>query len=76
MEFEAILAKEIKKLRQDTGLTQAELGAKTGLDANYISKLERNEKTPRFTTMLKICHATNTTLSALVIRVEEQIKLT
>ena len=75
MEFEAVLAREIKLMRLKSGMSQAQLAAKVGLDVNYISKIERNKRTPRIGTLLKICHALNSTLAGLIMKSEEQIEI-
>ena len=36
----------IKKLREEKGITQAELGASIGTDGNLVSRWERNKATP------------------------------
>lgn len=41
---------ELKKLREDHGLTQKAMAALLGYQANYLSRLERGDEsiTPRF----------------------------
>jgi transcriptional regulator with XRE-family HTH domain len=57
----------VRRLRQDAGLTQEELGEKAGLQRNYISSLELGQKQPSLLTVFKIS-------AALSIRPDDLIK--
>jgi transcriptional regulator with XRE-family HTH domain len=43
MSLRAVLARNLRKLRQAQGLTQEDLAHRADLTANYISSLEREE---------------------------------
>ncbi len=44
----------IKKLREEKGLTQAELGSKIGTDGNLVSRWERNKSIPSHNYILRL----------------------
>ena len=44
----------IKKLREENGLTQAELGSKIGTDGNLVSRWERNKAIPSHNYILRL----------------------
>lgn len=53
----ARVARNIKALRKQKGLSQEELGGKAGLHRNYIGYLERCTKDPTVTTIEKLALA-------------------
>jgi len=48
------LGKAIRKTRLKAGMTQQQLGERSGFDATYISMLERGRRNPPFLTMCSI----------------------
>lgn len=48
------IIKEIKRLRQEKGLSQAALGAKLGLPQSHISKIEKGETDLRLSTLIEL----------------------
>jgi transcriptional regulator with XRE-family HTH domain len=51
------IGKRLKKARKDLGLTQSEVGEKAGVNANYYSRIERDEVNPSldvFENVLKV----------------------
>ena len=54
---EALIAKNIKKLRQEKKITLQELADMTGLTKGYLSKIEHSEKAPPYSTVNKIAIA-------------------
>ena len=46
MRLTAVFARNLRFLRHRAGLTQERLAELTGLDRNYIGKLEREENSP------------------------------
>lgn len=48
------IGKNLKKLRQERQLTQAELAKKAGINTNYYARIERDEETPSLETLKKL----------------------
>lgn len=49
-----LFSARLKKLREDMGLTQEELGAAVGLSSEYISLLEAGKRTPSIIALSRI----------------------
>lgn len=49
--------KTIKMLRADAGMTQEQLGAKSGVHPVFISGIERGKRNPTLTTIIKLAEA-------------------
>lgn len=64
------LGSELNKARLSAGLTQEELAFKADVSRNYISLLERDEKSPTVKLLLRICRALGTKASTIVARIE------
>ena len=54
---EKIISNNIKKLRTRKKLTLQALAKRTGLTKGYLSKVERSEKAPPYSTLTKIAGA-------------------
>lgn len=59
------IAKNIKKIRLDSKLSQERLAELSGLTKGYISKIEKSDKAPPFSTLNKIANALNVDVSDL-----------
>lgn len=59
------IAARIRTLRKKSAMTLEQLAAATGLDKGYLSRVERQEKTPSITTLIKISDAFGVELSRL-----------
>ena len=55
----------IRSRRESLGLTQFELGQQCGLSESEISRLEREERQPRFETVMRIAQALGLTAQEL-----------
>ncbi|MBD3155140.1 MAG: helix-turn-helix domain-containing protein [Candidatus Aenigmarchaeota archaeon] len=53
--MEINFAKILKKNRENLNMTQEELAKKIDVDRTYMSKLEKNDSNPSFSTIKKIC---------------------
>jgi XRE family aerobic/anaerobic benzoate catabolism transcriptional regulator len=60
------LAKRIKSLRADRGLTQASLAKRAGLTLGYIGKLETGHYDPQLSTLMKLAKALKVTVAELL----------
>lgn len=66
----------LKRLRKESGLTQSDLAAKSGLAQQAISDYERNRRTPSLLAGRKIANALDTTLDIVAEAIEEQKQMT
>lgn len=57
---------KLRVLRKKAGISQEELGFRTGLDRTYISGIERGERNPTLKNVNKIAKALKVSLSDLV----------
>jgi transcriptional regulator with XRE-family HTH domain len=64
------LGKELQKVRLAAGLTQEELAFKAEISRNYVSLLERGEKSPTVQVLLRVCRALGIKASTIVARIE------
>lgn len=67
------LAKEIRKLRCDQGLSQEELALSCNLHRTYISMLECAKKSPTIDALVLIASALNVRIADLLYRAEKSI---
>lgn len=67
----AAFARVLADLREKAGLTQAEVGEKSGYEEKYISALERRKHTPTLTAVIEISGALSVSPLETVRRVLE-----
>jgi len=60
----------LRETRQDRGLSQEELGLRTGVHRNYIGGMERAERSPTVLTVAKLADALGMTVSELFLKAE------
>ncbi len=60
------LGKNIKKAREQSGLTQEQVADKAGIHTNYFARLERGEQTPSFEVLEAVAKALKVTQAELV----------
>jgi transcriptional regulator with XRE-family HTH domain len=65
-----VLGDELRKARLGAGLTQEELAFRADVSRNYISLLERGEKSPTVQLLLRLCKALGVKASTIVSRIE------
>jgi transcriptional regulator with XRE-family HTH domain len=63
----------LRRLRQEAGLTQEELGFEAELRRTYVSILELGQQQPSLTTVLKLAKALKLPASDLVALVEREM---
>lgn len=51
MELRRIVAQNLRRLRQDRGLSQEELAGQAELNRNYVGMIEREENSPTVDTL-------------------------
>jgi len=60
------LGQTIKKLRGEQKLTQEDLAFKVGVDRSYMGFVERGEKNPTLSTLMKVAKALKVTIAELL----------
>ena len=60
------LAKRLKKLRAERGLTQAALAKRAGVTLSYIGRLEIGRHDPQLSTLHRLAKALNVSVGQLV----------
>ena len=60
-----LLGKRIRELRKDAGLTQEELGEKSGISYKYLGSIERGLENPSFKHLARIARALHANLDEL-----------
>ena len=65
----------LRKLREESGLSQERFGFEVGLHRTYVSQLERGLKSPSLSTLYKISQFLKIKPSTLVTLVEKELKI-
>jgi transcriptional regulator with XRE-family HTH domain len=66
----AAFGQAIREFRARDGISQEELGHRAGLDRTYMGGIERGERNPSLTNILKIASALGVTGSVLLMHAE------
>lgn len=76
MENEIVISfgRTLRKLRQEVGMTQEQVGFEAGLQRKYISLLELGERQPTISSLFKLAAALNIKASKLVQRLEKELE--
>jgi transcriptional regulator with XRE-family HTH domain len=61
-----VFGQRLRELRQKYGVTQQQLSVATGLTEGYISNMERGQKVPSLTTILRLAVALGCRVTELV----------
>ena len=64
----------LRRRREEAGLSQEEVGARTNLSRNYIGMVERGETNPTLLVLQSLATALNATLSSLILELETTAK--
>jgi transcriptional regulator with XRE-family HTH domain len=59
MKLRRTVARNLRRLRQETGLTQEELADRAGLNRNYVGMIEREENSPTVDALEQLSKALN-----------------
>ena len=70
------LANAIRHLRRERELPQEALGAAAGLSGRHVSVIERAERDPRATTVVRLADALGVTVAELYHEAEERLRNT
>lgn len=70
MDLAITFGRVLRDLRKQAGLTQEQLGLEAELERNYISMLERGERQPTLTTLIKLARPLRSKASHMVALVE------
>jgi transcriptional regulator with XRE-family HTH domain len=65
------LATLLKRLREDSGITQEELAFDAGITASALSRIERGLNSPGWTTVRRLAEALDVTLVRLASELED-----
>lgn len=68
MRLRSIVARNLRLLRQASGLSQEQLANLASLDRNYVGKLEREENSPTVDTLESIALALQVDIEWLIRR--------
>nr|WP_315743046.1 MULTISPECIES: helix-turn-helix transcriptional regulator [unclassified Bradyrhizobium] len=66
MRLRRLVAKNLRRLRKDGGLSQEELADRAGLNRNYIGMIEREENSPTVDALEQISNALGIDPAALL----------
>lgn len=66
----AALGRAIRELRTDLSVSQEELAHRSGMHRTYLGGIERGERNPSYTNILRIASALDLTGSALLAAAE------
>ena len=70
MNLEQVFGEELRKIREEKGLSQEQLGFESEYHRTYISQLERGEKNTSLKAVFRISKALGIKPSELVSKVE------
>jgi len=70
LELAVVFGGILRRLRKKAKLTQEQLGFEAGVERNFVSMLERGERQPTLTTLVKLARPLGCTASHLVALVE------
>ena len=66
------LGEAVKALREERGLTQAQLAARAGIDVTYVGHIERGERNPTLIALTRVCRGLGVRMPMLFTRIEER----
>ena len=69
MKLRAIVARNLRVLRKQKGLTQEELAFQAGINRNYVGQIEREEKSPTVDVIEKLSGSLGVSPAAMLSRV-------
>lgn len=73
MEKKAMLGPKVRRLRQDHGLTQAQMAERMGISPSYLNLIEHNQRPVTVPVLLRLGHAFDIDLQAFAQNEEAQL---
>lgn len=70
---QAALGAAVRELREERGLSQEALGHAAGVHRNWIGGIERGERNPTFTSIIKVAAALHVSAAELVAAAESHL---
>ncbi len=70
---QAALARILRKVREDAGLTQSEVASRLGVQQSFVSKYESGERRLDLLELRQVCRALNSSLATFVNQVERTL---
>lgn len=71
MDWDAVLAANLRRLRKQLGKTQEQLAAEANVAARFLGGMERGEENPSLKVLVALATALNTTPAMLLTPTEE-----
>lgn len=65
-----MLGDELRKARQEAGMSQEKVALQAGVDRSYLSELENNRWSPTVEMLFRLCDALGVAASDILSRVE------
>jgi transcriptional regulator with XRE-family HTH domain len=65
-DWQAVLGKNVRRLRRQKGLTQEELAFEAEIDLTYLGGIERGKRNPSLLVMARIAEALSVPLTKLL----------
>ena len=65
-----MLGEHLRQAREAAGRSQQEVAAAAGISREYLSEVERDNKSPTVRTLLKICEAIGCSAGELLLRTQ------
>ena len=72
MDMRKLVGRNVKRIRQDRGLTQEELAERSGFSQQYISGLEQGRRNPTIVSIYELATALGVSRMELVRPTEER----
>jgi transcriptional regulator with XRE-family HTH domain len=72
MKLRAIVARNLRILRKQKGLTQEELAFQAGINRNYVGQIEREEKSPTVDVIEKLSGSLGVSPATLLSRIGQK----
>lgn len=70
-DYRKIVGKNVRALREQVGISQEELGFRSGLDRTYVSGVERGVRNPTVVVLARLAVALGVEPSALLVHSAE-----
>ena len=64
------IGEELRRAREEAGLTQEQLAFEAEISRQYVSLLELDKKSPTLEVLLRLCSAMNVSAGTIVTRIE------